>query len=193
MSEDKPQANPTTSTSAMPDSSMEEIIASIGRIIAEDNRTPHPARIAPAGRSGVLELTEAIETDGSVRKVPSLLPTGVQPAGEPPPAMAAARIEPGAPGDPNPEAKSDQPRETILSAAASEAAAAAFGRLGTVPWERPATPELRIGTGERTLEQIVRDALHPLLRAWLDDHLPEIVERLVRAEIQRVVREAGLR
>jgi len=193
MSEDKPQANPPMSKSATPESSMEEIIASISRIIAEDNRAPYPARTAPVGRSSILELTEAIETDGSVRKLPSRLPTGVEPAREPPPAMAAARIEPAAPGDANLGAKSDQPRENILSAAASEAAAAAFGRLGTAPRERRAEPELPIAAGGRTLEEIVHAALRPLLRAWLDDHLPEIVERLVRDEIERVVREAGLR
>ena len=49
---------------------MEEIIASIGRIIAEDNRTSHPPRSGAVGKSGILELTEAIEADGSVRKLP---------------------------------------------------------------------------------------------------------------------------
>ena len=80
-----------------------------------------------------------------------------------------------------------------MSDAASEAAIAAFGRLETIPRKQPAGPELPLGAGGRTLEEMVRDALHPLLRAWLDDHLPDIVERLVREEIQRVVREAGLR
>jgi len=40
---------------------------------------------------------------------------------------------------------------------------------------------------------MVREMLRPLLQAWLDDHLPGIVERLVREEIGRVVGEAGLR
>ena len=62
-----------------------------------------------------------------------------------------------------------------------------------VPRERRADPGPSLGGAERTLEQIVRDTLHPLLRAWLEEHLPAIVERLVREEIQRVVRDAGLR
>ena len=51
----------------MPESSMEEIIASIGRIIAEDNRTSHPPRSGAVGTSAILERTEAIDADGSVR------------------------------------------------------------------------------------------------------------------------------
>ena len=40
----------------------------------------------------------------------------------------------------------------------------------------------------RTLEDLVREMLRPMLKAWLDDNLPGMVERLVRAEIERVAR-----
>ena len=40
----------------------------------------------------------------------------------------------------------------------------------------------------RTLEDLVRDMLRPMLKSWLDDNLPSVVERLVRAEIERVSR-----
>jgi len=50
---------------------MEEIIASISRIIAEDNRSVDPVRPAPAHKAAILELTEAIEADGSVRRLTS--------------------------------------------------------------------------------------------------------------------------
>jgi hypothetical protein len=43
----------------------------------------------------------------------------------------------------------------------------------------------------RTLEDLVREMLRPLLKGWLDDNLPEIVERLVKAEIERVSRGRG--
>jgi uncharacterized protein len=175
----------------MPESSMEEIIASISRIIAEDNRTPRPSPTAPGLKTGILELTEAVEADGSIRKLAGAEPLGAEPVKEPAP---AAPIEPLAPNiGSSVEAKPDQPRENILSAEASEAAVAAFGRLAAVPRERRAESELSVGAGGRTLEQIVRDVLHPLLQAWLDAHLPAIVERLVRDEIQRIIREAGLR
>ena len=42
----------------------------------------------------------------------------------------------------------------------------------------------------RTLEDLVREMLKPMLKAWLDDNLPNMVERLVRAEIERVISRA---
>jgi cell pole-organizing protein PopZ len=38
-----------------------------------------------------------------------------------------------------------------------------------------------------TIEDIVRDEIRPLLKAWLDSHLPSLVERIVRTEIERVI------
>ena len=40
----------------------------------------------------------------------------------------------------------------------------------------------------RTLEDLVREMLRPMLKGWLDDNLPGIVERIVKAEIERVSR-----
>ncbi len=40
----------------------------------------------------------------------------------------------------------------------------------------------------RTLDDLVKDMLRPMLKGWLDDNLPTLVERLVRAEIERVAR-----
>ena len=42
-----------------------------------------------------------------------------------------------------------------------------------------------------SLEDLVREMLKPMLKAWLDDNLPNMVERLVRAEIERVSRGRG--
>ena len=38
----------------------------------------------------------------------------------------------------------------------------------------------------RTLQDLVQEMLRPMLKSWLDDNLPAVVERLVRAEIERV-------
>ena len=43
---------------------------------------------------------------------------------------------------------------------------------------------------EKTLEGVVRDMLRPLLKAWLDEHLPEVVERMVEKEIERISRRS---
>jgi hypothetical protein len=40
----------------------------------------------------------------------------------------------------------------------------------------------------RTIDDLVKDMLRPMLKSWLDDNLPSLVERLVRAEIERVSR-----
>lgn len=45
-----------------------------------------------------------------------------------------------------------------------------------------------LGQNARTLEDLVKEMLRPLLKAWLDDNLPSLVERIVRAEIERVSR-----
>ena len=41
---------------------------------------------------------------------------------------------------------------------------------------------------EPTLEDVVRETLRPMLKSWLDEHLPSLVERMVEAEIERVTR-----
>jgi len=150
---------------------MEEILASIRRILAEDEG------VAPAGARSradddVLDLTEAIAADGAVHHIP---------AGR----AAAARTLPDGRLEPAPP-RPDNAGERLVSAAESGAAAAAFARLTTVP------PEPRRGA-ENGLEDVVRDMLRPLLQAWLDENLPGMVERLVRAEIGRVVGDSSRR
>jgi cell pole-organizing protein PopZ len=184
---------------SQPEPSMEEIIASIGRIIAEDKRPgdkqrSEPIRPVPEERSDVLELTEVVNEDGSVRRVTSLSENRASASTDLSVANATARINPEpSHTEPGIEPKLDLGRERIVSAATSGAAAAAFAQLGALPRERRRDVELPLGGADRTLEDIVRDLLRPLLQAWLDEHLPGIVERLVREEIARVVGEAGLR
>ncbi len=60
-------------------------------------------------------------------------------------------------------------------------------RLDRVDWhDRPHTTRTPSRT-DPTIEDLVREELRPLLKAWLDENLPPLVERLVRAEIERVV------
>jgi cell pole-organizing protein PopZ len=71
--------------------------------------------------------------------------------------------------------------ESLLSDQATSAAATAFGALAHTVLTKNA----------RTLEDLVGEMLRPMLKTWLDDNLPTIVERLVRAEIERVSRGRG--
>jgi len=72
----------------------------------------------------------------------------------------------------------------LVGEAASEAAASSIGSLiRSISSER----QIAIGRPGLTLEDLVREELRPLLKSWLDSNLPALVERIVRAEIQRVV------
>ncbi len=172
----------------MPELSMQDIIASISRIIDEDSRTPNPARRLPRERSGILELTDAIEDDGSVRKLDGGEPPGRQAAVEALAPTAAASTEGASAAELASGAEADEARDDLVSAVTAEAAVTAFARLEAAAGEQCAAPGLALGASTRTLEEIVRDVLHPLLQAWLDEHLPGIVERLVQEEIQRLAR-----
>ena len=48
-----------------------------------------------------------------------------------------------------------------------------------------------LGQNARTLEDLVKEMLRPMLKSWLDDNLPGLVERIVRTEIERVSRGRG--
>jgi cell pole-organizing protein PopZ len=156
MSDNKAQAGP----------SMEEILVSIRRILAEDEGiVPVIARSRVA--ADVLDLTEAIEEDGTIRHIPVSARASAPP-------LPDGRIEPGLPRH------SETAAAPLVSAVASGAAAAAFSRLTSVPRE-----PRRAADG--SLEELVRDLLRPMLQEWLEENLPGLVERLVRAEIARVV------
>lgn len=172
---------------------MEQILASINRIISEDTGGSGGVGEPP---HGVLELTEAIGEDGSVRH---LTPLAMASAGEP------GRTEPRAPGageaagnaaegeSAQGAAKPEEKPAAIASTATATAASAAFAELASAAQDKRRAGELSLGGSDRTLEAIVREVLRPLLQTWLDENLPGLVERLVREEIARAAREAGLR
>lgn len=82
-----------------------------------------------------------------------------------------------------------QPPHGLVSEAASEAAAGSIGALiRSISSDR----QVAIGRVGLTLEDLVREELRPLLKAWLDSNLPALVERIVRAEIQRVIERTGV-
>jgi hypothetical protein len=72
----------------------------------------------------------------------------------------------------------DQSPGPLLSRDADAAVSSAFQDLAT---------SVLSGSG-RTIDDVVEDLLRPMLRDWLDDNLPSMVERLVREEIERVAR-----
>lgn len=171
------------------DQSMEEILQSIKRIIAEESEP------APSG-SDVLELTELLSDDetpklvegGQNKEVPTMsieeimaapveAPTSAPieaPAPKPAPAMAPIEAH----------AKDDG---TIVSEVTIDKSAAALDTLRRMPYSVPPIPpsglQFRSGT---TIEDLVLEALRPMLKSWLDEYLPGMVERLVEKEVRRV-------
>jgi cell pole-organizing protein PopZ len=74
----------------------------------------------------------------------------------------------------------------------SDATATAFAQLAAIQRERRKAEEFPMGVQARTLEDLVRELLRPMLQGWLDQKLPEIIERLVKAELARALSEAGV-
>jgi len=81
--------------------------------------------------------------------------------------------------DPAPVEAAAPPRPTqILSATTVSAVESAFSTLAHTV----------LSNNARTLEDLVKEMLRPMLKSWLDDNLPGLVERIVKAEIERVSR-----
>jgi uncharacterized protein len=164
--------------------SMEEILATVRRIIAEDELGAARSSGGPPSIDGeVLELTEALEPDGSVRHLP---PFGAVPSvhAEPRPSpMPDGRIEPTPP----------RPAAAKQEAGPPERAepVAVIRERGTEREPSKAVDDPRL-SGNRSLEELVRELLRPMLQRWLDENLPGLVERAVRAEVARLRDEGRL-
>ena len=100
-----------------------------------------------------------------------------EPPPPPPPPQLPRTEEPRRPAAPPPQPTA----ERLMSASTSAAVDSAFNTLAQTVLVQNA----------RTLEDLVREMLRPMLKSWLDDNLPGMVERIVRAEIERVSRGRG--
>jgi len=165
---------------------MEEILASIRRIISEDDAPaepepevhaepepepePEPVAFAPepepipvlAEEDDVLELTDPVRE----------------------PAETHGDIDVFAPPEPRPAPVWRAPveEEPLIAESAADSAASAFGHLARA---------VSMPADGKSLEDVVRELLRPLLKAWLDEHLPEIVQARVDAEVARIARTRG--
>jgi cell pole-organizing protein PopZ len=102
------------------------------------------------------------EDDLEFTETAAARPVHRQPAYEPPPFES-----PAAP-----------PPQQILSRSTVSAVESAFNTLANTV----------LSNNARTLEDLVKEMLRPMLKSWLDDNLPGLVERIVKAEIERVSR-----
>ena len=79
----------------------------------------------------------------------------------------------------------------LMSASAATVATGAFAKLSQALQRTPEEQSVADRSG-RTVEQFIEDIARPMLKEWLDEHLPAIVERLVQREIQKLSRRAEL-
>lgn len=73
----------------------------------------------------------------------------------------------------------------VMSEAASDATTAALSELNRAMSEKGS--RMKVGEGDVTIAEVVKDLMRPMLREWLDENLPGIVERVVKREIQKLV------
>jgi hypothetical protein len=223
-------------TAKVHEPSMEEILASIRRIIADDDNAkeaPAPEKAAsrqpqasprasaapmqlrpvapPAGNSSQTKIDAILaELDGPLKSASSPAAPAAEDsesveAMEPPPAPVPAPTAHFQSCDPEsdvvfaerpyqpPEepamrngddsrsqfSQSPAPDRGLISASTIAAMDNAFSSLESTTV---------IGQNSRTLEDMVKEMLRPMLKGWLDENLPNLVERIVRAEIERVSR-----
>jgi cell pole-organizing protein PopZ len=202
--------------------SMEEILASIRKIIADDQMLPLTRQASPprpASRSIETiadhpahdEAAAAPEADEPA--APSTAHTmsdfeaafaELRPSFAAPPSLPAdePRAPAAAPAPATDQPATDQP--IIDQAPAAPATAARVEPIRAAPVEETALVSPATGASVSSafnalattmflqntgmVEEAMRDMLRPMLKQWLDDNLPTVVERLVRAEIERVAR-----
>lgn len=227
--------------------SMEDILASIRRIIAEGEQDAKggpgaaPAPVSEAAKPSlkadvakaeapkveVFELTQIVQDDGSIVNVGDVVPkpepaaaevkadparTGAEPVAQAsPPAASEAPVVVSPPPDRPAAPPAEQPAipapaivaqpapaaqpEVPPADAKVESAMAALSRMMDLT-QAPAPDALAEDPPERsgsslTVDELVREAVRPLLRQWLDTNLPPLVERLVREAVDRVAKRAG--
>jgi cell pole-organizing protein PopZ len=162
------------------DPSMEDILASIRRILSEDEAeqpaAAPPAKPGPASDVLALDASMLVEESaaGAAPPPPPPAPISTMPA-----LIETQPVEPEQAG---------AAADSLLGPEATAAAASSVGNLlRTLVSERQ---HVAVYRGGPTIEDLVREEIRPLLKHWLDTNLPPLVERLVRAEIERVVLRA---
>lgn len=185
--------------------SMEEILQSIRRIIADDDdgKGKQASDNGSAGASDILELTEMLEDDGSVTNLNDAPPPKAEASvdvlknidaalvPEPPVREIKLNSQPvAAPPQtvPKKEAEMDNESGSMLSKTVENATMSALAKLN-VPESplQPITPPPQFRSGG-TVEDLVEELLKPMMVDWLNNNLPAIVERIVEREVLRLTR-----
>lgn len=139
--------------------SVEEILSSIKKVIARDNR-------------------ETLQAERRRREV-----AGVAPEMEDEPSDDEEVLELDEAGE------LIDGEESLTTASAAQSMRESLAALAMIA--EPGAPPQIVRSGETSLEGLTRELLRPMLAEWLDRNLPEMVERLVKAEIARIAGKKG--
>ena len=139
--------------------SVEEILSSIKKVIARDNR-------------------ETLQAERRRREV-----AGVAPEPEDEPTDDDEVLELDEVGE------LIDSEESLTTASAAQSMRESLAALAMIA--EPGAPPQIVRSGETSLEGLTRELLRPMLAEWLDRNLPEMVERLVKAEIARIAGKKG--
>ena len=194
---------------------MEEILASIRRIISEDDAPAETAPVAAAPEAepepepvvssalmdetpsmeepaasdeDVLELTDAYEAPAAE----SLGDLDISPAEPFPAAQVSESVfteEPIEVHTPEHPSVPTTAYDSLVGDSAAASAASAFAGFAS-SIRKPEPMESPTGSGP-TVDELARSLLRPMLKEWLDANLPAIVEAQVRKEVERIARTAG--
>jgi cell pole-organizing protein PopZ len=196
---------------------MEEILASIRRIISEDDApaetaapapapepesAPSPAlmeetpsvQTAQAPEEDVLELTDrfspATETIGDLDVTPAEPEPEPEPFPEPVSESYFAPEEPVTATPEHPSIPTPSSYDSLVGDGPAASAASAFAGLAA-SFRKPEPAEAASAGVGPTIDDLARQLLRPLLKEWLDANLPGIVEAAVKKEVERIARNAG--
>ncbi len=173
--------------------SMEDILASIRRILTDDAAEQGSAAADPAP-PGTTAASIAAETKArssaeeepaasSVRPARSM----VREAGRAGSNVFLLTPEMRIPERRTPVPEGGAPKRKVMSSNTSETGTDVLAQLAGAILDRR---DIAIGARDVTLESMVREMLRPLLREWLDRNLPYLIERLVKREIDLMVNRA---
>jgi cell pole-organizing protein PopZ len=142
--------------------------------LSQNDLMPHPF---PLHEEEQPAEPVAAEPTHPASAAPEVTPVSVAPAHFVPPALDVPQ--------PTPTPKADQP-----GLMAADTAAIAQSAIGNLVRTLAAERVVPVQRGGLTIEDLVRQELRPLLKSWLDQHLPPLVEKQVQVEIERVVNRA---
>jgi cell pole-organizing protein PopZ len=189
------------SRNANNDPSMDDILASIRKIISDDEARAQVTSQQAASQFGRPGVVPPFETRAEPKPRPAgddvLMLTDLiedsKPGDAPQPQIPLPRIDPARAAE-MPQPSVEPPAEpSLVGAGVVGAAASAFARLNqavqdSVPPPAAPDPGPSVGGNGKTVEDLVKEMLRPMLKEWLDRNLPPMVERYVEREIVRLTR-----